>query len=104
MIPSPHIRFSCPLTPRTARAEADGPAQAERLGGVPRYTRRARQLGGARAGCVMLPLLILAGIFLATGIIVGRFRTPRAIDARMTVGALMVFSGVIFLVQGLFSH
>jgi hypothetical protein len=52
----------------------------------------------------MLPLLILAGIFLATGIIVGRFRTPREIDARMTVGALMVFSGVIFLVQGLLSH
>jgi len=49
----------------------------------------------------MLPLLILAGILLAGGIIVGRFRTPRAIDARMTVGAFMILSGAIFLVQGL---
>jgi hypothetical protein len=49
----------------------------------------------------MLPLLVLAGIFLAVGIVVGRFRKPRPIDARMTVGALMMFSGAIFLVQGL---
>jgi len=52
----------------------------------------------------MLPLLVLAGIFLAAGIIVRRFRTPRAIDARMTGGAPMMLSGVIFLVQGLFLH
>ena len=39
---------------------------------------------------VMLPLLVLGGVCLAAGIIVGRFRTPRAIDARMTVGALMM--------------
>ena len=49
----------------------------------------------------MLPLLVLAGILLIGGISVGRFGRPRPIDARMTVGALMVLSEVIFLVQGL---
>jgi len=49
----------------------------------------------------MLPLLVLAGIFLVAGIIVGRFRTPRAIDTRMTVGGVLIISGVTFLVQGL---
>ena len=34
----------------------------------------------------------------------GRFRTPRAIDARMTVGAVLMLSGVIFLVQALMLH
>ena len=49
----------------------------------------------------MLPLLVLAGILLAVGIVVGRFRKPRPIDARMTVGAVLMLSGAIFLVQGL---
>ena len=53
---------------------------------------------------VMLPLLVLGGVCLAAGIIVGRFRTPRPIDARMTAGALMILSGVIFLVQALLLH
>ena len=48
-----------------------------------------------------MPLLVLAGILLVAGIIVGRFRLPRAIDARMTVGAVLMLSGAIFLVQGL---
>ena len=49
----------------------------------------------------MLPLLVLAGIFLAAGIFVGRFRPPRPIDTRMTVGAFLMFAGVAFLVQAL---
>ena len=48
-----------------------------------------------------MPLLVLSAIFLAVGIIVGRFRTPRAIDARMAVGAVLMLSGAIFFVQGL---
>jgi hypothetical protein len=52
-------------------------ALAERTGGVSRFQG-------------MLPLLVLAGIFLTAGIIVGKFRPPRAIDARMTIGAFLI--------------
>ena len=47
----------------------------------------------------MLPLLILGGVLIAAGLIAGRFTTPRAIDTRMTVGGVMILSGVGFLVQ-----
>ena len=51
---------------------------------------------------VMLPLLVLGGVCLAAGMIVGRFRRPpRTIDARMTVGALLMLSGATFLVQAI---
>ena len=49
----------------------------------------------------MLPLLVLAGIFLIAGIIVGTFKPPRVIDTRMTVGAFLMFAGVVFFVQAL---
>ena len=49
----------------------------------------------------MLPLLVLAGILLAGGLIVGRFRVPRPIDARLWIGVMMIVAGLVFLVQGL---
>jgi hypothetical protein len=49
----------------------------------------------------MLPLLVLAGILLAGGLVVGRFRTPRPIDARLWIGVVMMVAGLVFLVQGL---
>ena len=49
----------------------------------------------------MLPLLVLAAILLAGGLIVGRFRAPRPIDARMWIGGAMMMAGLSFLVQGL---
>jgi hypothetical protein len=49
----------------------------------------------------MLPLLVLAAILLAGGIIVGKFRVPRPIDARLCIGGVMMLAGLIFLVQGL---
>ena len=49
----------------------------------------------------MLPLLVLAGILLAGGLIVGRFRVPRPIDARIWIGIVMMVAGLVFFVQGL---
>lgn len=49
----------------------------------------------------MLPLLVLAAILLAGGLIVGRFRVPRAIDARIWIGIVMMVAGLVFLFQGL---
>jgi len=49
----------------------------------------------------MLPLLVLAGILLAGGLIVGRFRVARPIDARLWIGVMMIVAGLVFLVQGL---
>jgi hypothetical protein len=46
----------------------------------------------------MLPLLVIGALLMATGLIAGKFTPPRPIDARMMVGALMIFSGVAFLV------
>jgi|EndMetStandDraft_2_1072991.scaffolds.fasta_scaffold38060_2 hypothetical protein len=49
----------------------------------------------------MLPLLVLAAIMFAGGLIVGRFRVPRPIDARIWIGGVMMVAGLVFLVQGL---
>jgi hypothetical protein len=49
----------------------------------------------------MLPLLALAGIMLAGGLIVGKFGLPRPVDTRMLVGGVMMISGLGFLFQGL---
>lgn len=49
----------------------------------------------------MLPLLVLAAIMLAGGLIVGRFRVARPIDGRIWIGGVMMLAGLIFLIQGL---
>jgi hypothetical protein len=36
-------------------------------------------------------------------LIVGKFTPPRPIDGRMTVGAVMIFSGIVFLIQAVAS-
>ena len=50
---------------------------------------------------IMLPLLALAGIMLAGGLIVGKFGLPRPVDTRMLIGGVMMISGLGFLFQGL---
>ena len=49
--------------------------------------------------CKMHPLFIIGGVFVVAGLIAGKFTTPRPIDTRMTVGGVMVLSGVVFLLQ-----
>ena len=47
----------------------------------------------------MHPLFLLGAVFVVAGLIAGKFTTPRPIDTRMTVGGVMILSGMVFLVQ-----